>query len=82
MLTHPTLDQMASLGLTGMAAAWRALADQDPGECVDAFDRYERRALSAFDRLSVVGPAAGLRYGQGADHDGPTSDHHRHSSSD
>ena len=35
MLTHPTLDQMASLGLTGMAAAWRALADQDPGEALN-----------------------------------------------
>jgi hypothetical protein len=29
MLTHPTLEQMASLGLNGMAAAWRALAEQD-----------------------------------------------------
>ena len=35
MLTHPTLDQMASLGLNGMAAAWRALAEQDPGEALD-----------------------------------------------
>lgn len=35
MLTHPTLDQMASLGLNGMAAAWRALADQDPGEALN-----------------------------------------------
>ncbi len=34
MLTHPTLDQMAALGLTGMAAAWRALAEQDPGEAL------------------------------------------------
>jgi DNA replication protein DnaC len=34
MLTHPTLEQMASLGLNGMAAAWRALADQDPGEAL------------------------------------------------
>jgi hypothetical protein len=38
MLTHPTLEQMASLGLSGMAAAWHALAEQDPGE---AFDRNE-----------------------------------------
>jgi hypothetical protein len=35
MLIHPTLDQMASLGLTGMAAAWRALAEQDPGDVLD-----------------------------------------------
>ena len=35
MLTHPTLEQMASLGLNGMAAAWRALAEQDPGEALD-----------------------------------------------
>ncbi|MFO0543382.1 MAG: ATP-binding protein, partial [Pseudanabaena sp.] len=35
MLTHPTLDQMASLGLNGMAAAWRALAEQDPGEALN-----------------------------------------------
>lgn len=35
MLTHPTLDQMAALGLTGMADAWRALADQDPGQALD-----------------------------------------------
>lgn len=30
MLTHPTLDQMHSLGLAGMAAAWRDIAEQDP----------------------------------------------------
>ena len=35
MLTHPTLEQMASLGLNGMAAAWRALAEQDPGEALE-----------------------------------------------
>lgn len=35
MLTHPTLDQMAALGLTGMADAWRALADQDPGQALE-----------------------------------------------
>ncbi|EIZ78098.1 Insertion sequence IS21 putative ATP-binding protein [Novosphingobium sp. Rr 2-17] len=29
MLTHPTLDQMHILGLAGMAAAWRDIADQD-----------------------------------------------------
>jgi hypothetical protein len=28
MLTHPTLDQMAALGLTGMADAWKALAEE------------------------------------------------------
>ena len=27
MLTHPTLDQMQTLGLAGMAAAYRQLAD-------------------------------------------------------
>jgi DNA replication protein DnaC len=35
MLTHPTLDQMAALGLTGMADAWKALAEQDPGHALD-----------------------------------------------
>jgi DNA replication protein DnaC len=35
MLTHPTLDQMAALGLHGMAAAWRHLAGQDPGEALN-----------------------------------------------
>jgi DNA replication protein DnaC len=29
MLTHPTLDQMQVLGLAGMAAAYRQLAEQD-----------------------------------------------------
>ena len=29
MLTHPTLDQMHTLGLAGMAAAYRQLAEQD-----------------------------------------------------
>ena len=29
MLTNPTLNQMQALGLNGMAAAWRELADQD-----------------------------------------------------
>lgn len=35
MLTHPTLDQMAALSLTGMADAWKALAEQDPGQALD-----------------------------------------------
>lgn len=35
MLTHPTLDQMAALGLTGMADAWKALNDQDAGQGLD-----------------------------------------------
>lgn len=35
MLTHPTLDQMAALGLTGMADAWKALAEQDPGQALE-----------------------------------------------
>ena len=29
MLTNPTLNQMQALGLAGMAAAWRELAEQD-----------------------------------------------------
>jgi DNA replication protein DnaC len=29
MLTHPTLEQMQALGLTGMAVAYRQLAEQD-----------------------------------------------------
>lgn len=35
MLTHPTLDQMAALGLTGMADAWKALNDQDADQGLD-----------------------------------------------
>ena len=35
MLTHPTLDQMAALGLAGMADAWKALNDQDPDQALD-----------------------------------------------
>lgn len=35
MLTHPTLDQMAALGLAGMADAWKALDDQDPDHALD-----------------------------------------------
>ena len=35
MLTHPTLEQMAALGLTGMADAWKALAEQDPGQALE-----------------------------------------------
>ncbi|MER8570213.1 ATP-binding protein [Mesorhizobium sp. M0924] len=31
MLTHPTLDQMHTLGLTGMATAYRELAEQVHG---------------------------------------------------
>ena len=31
MLTNPTLNQMQALGLNGMAAAWRELADQENG---------------------------------------------------
>ncbi|RWK16010.1 MAG: AAA family ATPase, partial [Mesorhizobium sp.] len=29
MLTNPTLDQMQALGLAGMAAAWRELAERN-----------------------------------------------------
>ncbi|HMB74851.1 MAG TPA: IS21-like element helper ATPase IstB [Kiloniellaceae bacterium] len=32
MLTHPTLEQMHTLGLDGMAAAWREMADQGTAE--------------------------------------------------
>ena len=35
MLTHPTFDQMTTLGLTGMADAWRALNEQDPDQALD-----------------------------------------------
>jgi len=35
MLIHPTLNQMALLGLSGMADAWKALAEQDPGHALD-----------------------------------------------
>lgn len=35
MLTHPTLDQMAALGLTGMLEAWKALGEQDPEQTLD-----------------------------------------------
>ena len=35
MLTNPTLDQMAALGLTGMADAWKALNDQDANQDLD-----------------------------------------------
>jgi len=35
VLTHPTLDQMAALGLTGMADAWKALNDQDADQGLD-----------------------------------------------
>lgn len=38
MLTHPTLDQMAALGLTGMADAWKALSDQDADQGLDRND--------------------------------------------
>jgi len=35
VLTHPTLDQMAALGLTGMLEAWKALSEQDPDQALD-----------------------------------------------
>ncbi|PVA10233.1 AAA family ATPase [Pelagivirga sediminicola] len=35
MLTHPTLDQMAALGLTGMADAWKALAEQGSSQALE-----------------------------------------------
>lgn len=50
MLTHPTLDQMAALGLTGMADAWKALAEQDPGQ---ALERNEWLGLM-LDRKSAA----------------------------
>jgi DNA replication protein DnaC len=42
MLTHPTLEQLNTLGLTGMACAWRDLAEQDPNA---ALNRDEWLAL-------------------------------------
>nr|WP_321484098.1 IS21-like element helper ATPase IstB [uncultured Cohaesibacter sp.] len=35
MLTHPTLNQMAALGMTGMAQAWKSLNEHDPGQSLD-----------------------------------------------
>jgi DNA replication protein DnaC len=35
LLTHPTPDQLTALGLTGMATAWRALAEQDPNQTLN-----------------------------------------------
>ena len=35
MLTHPTLEQMTALGLTGMVEAWKSLAEQDSGQALD-----------------------------------------------
>lgn len=35
MLTHPTLDQMTTLGLTGMADAWKSLTEQDHSQKLD-----------------------------------------------
>lgn len=42
MLTHPTLEQLNTLGLTGMACAWRDLSEQDPDA---ALNRDEWLAL-------------------------------------
>jgi pyruvate/2-oxoglutarate dehydrogenase complex dihydrolipoamide acyltransferase (E2) component len=39
MLTHPTLDQMLSLGLAGMATAYRELANQARGNDLSFDDR-------------------------------------------
>lgn len=54
MLTHPTLDQMAALGLTGMADAWKALAEQDPGQTLDRNEwlglMLDREALARGDK--------------------------------
>ena len=50
MLTHPTLDQMAALGLAGMADAWKSLNDQDPDQ---ALDRNEWLGLM-LDREAAV----------------------------
>lgn len=54
MLTHPTLDQMAALGLTGMADAWKALAEQDPGQALDRNDwlglMLDREAAARADK--------------------------------
>lgn len=57
MLTHPTLDQMAALGLTGMADAWKALAEQDPGQALDRNEwlglMLDREALARADKRFV-----------------------------
>lgn len=50
MLTHPTLDQMQALGLGGMAAAYRELAEQDNA---DGLGRDEWLGLM-LDRESAV----------------------------
>lgn len=54
MLTHPTLDQMAALGLTGMADAWKALAEQDPGQALERNDwlglMLDREAATRADK--------------------------------
>ena len=54
MLIHPTLDQMAALGLTGMADAWKALAEQDPGQALDRNEwlglMLDREALARGDK--------------------------------
>ena len=54
MLTHPTVDQMAALGLTGMADAWKALAEQDPGQSLDRNEwlglMLDREALARGDK--------------------------------
>jgi len=53
MLTHPTLERKASLSLNGMAAAWRALAEQDPGE---ALNRNEWLGFAATIHRTRFGP--------------------------
>ena len=51
MLTHPTLDQMQALGLAGMAAAYRQLAEQDTAFAKYAHGRTSEDVRRQSDRL-------------------------------
>ena len=67
MLTHPTLDQMLSLGLAGMATAYRELANQAHGNDLSFDDRLglmldREIAVRADKRLSNRLRAAKLRF--------------------
>ena len=68
MLTHPTLDQMQTLGLAGMAAAYRQLAEQD-GQSDLNRDEWlglmldREMAVRADKRLTNRLAAAKLRHG-------------------
>jgi DNA replication protein DnaC len=67
MLTHPTLDQMLSLGLAGMATAYRELANQAHGNDLSFDDRLglmldREIAVRTDKRLSNRLRAAKLRF--------------------